>query len=124
MISEESVENLLPPILWACEKHQIPATFFELTTALAFSHFANEKVDTAVLECGLGGLLDATNVVRPALAVITSIGLEHTRILGSTVEEIARQKAGIMKAGVPVLLTEATPVDLLRGCAAEARAVP
>ena len=67
-----------------------------------------------VLECGLGGRLDATNVVTPALSVITSIGLEHTRILGDTIEAIALEKAGIMKAGVPVLVGPNVPHDVLR----------
>jgi dihydrofolate synthase/folylpolyglutamate synthase len=76
-------------------------TFFETTTALAFRHFADEKVDIAVIETGLGGRLDATNVVTPLLSVITTIGLEHTEILGSTIRQIAYEKAGIIKRGVP-----------------------
>mmetsp|Transcript_27809 Transcript_27809/g.34811 ORF Transcript_27809/g.34811 Transcript_27809/m.34811 type:complete len:468 (-) Transcript_27809:135-1538(-) len=116
LISEKAVEDLLPEILWACERHDIPATFFELTTALAFSHFAKEKVDTVVLEAGLGGRMDATNIILPMLSIITSIGLEHTRILGNTIEEIAREKAGIMKPGVPVLLGSQTPTKVLVEC--------
>ena len=78
-------------------------SFFETTTALAFRYFADEAVDVAVVEVGLGGRLDATNVLRPRLAVITSIGLDHTDLLGETLGEIAREKAGIIKPGVPVL---------------------
>lgn len=78
-------------------------TYFELTTAIALMLFAQRKVDIAVLEVGLGGRLDSTNVCQPTLTVITSISLDHTKQLGSTVEEIAAEKAGIIKPGVPVL---------------------
>jgi dihydrofolate synthase/folylpolyglutamate synthase len=78
-------------------------TYFELTTAIALMHFAQRKVDIAVLEVGLGGRLDSTNVCQPAITVITSISLDHTKQLGETVEEIAAEKAGIIKPGVPVL---------------------
>lgn len=82
-ISESQVENYLQEIFDICDKEEIPATFFEITTALAFRVFAKEGVEVVVLETGLGGRLDATNVVkRPALSIITSIGLEHTRISG------------------------------------------
>lgn len=78
-------------------------TYFELTTALALMHFAKRKVDVAVLEVGLGGRLDSTNVCQPTVAVITSISLDHTKQLGTTLPEIAAEKAGIIKPGVPVL---------------------
>jgi len=100
MISEEEVERLLPPLMKRCEE----ATFFELTTALAFHYFAEQQVDIAVVEAGLGGRLDATNVIMPILAVITSIGLDHTELLGPTREDIAREKGGIAKPGVPLVL--------------------
>jgi len=77
-------------------------TYFELTTALALLHFAQRKVDLAVLEVGLGGRLDSTNVCQPAVTVITSISLDHTKQLGTSLEEIAAEKAGIIKPGVPV----------------------
>jgi len=80
------------------------ATFFELVTAMGFLAFAEAKVDIAVIETGLGGRLDATNVLDSVLTVITAIGLDHTNVLGTTVEEIAREKAGIMKPGVPVVI--------------------
>ena len=76
-------------------------SFFEILTAMAFSIFAERSVDAAVLETGLGGRLDATNTVVPAVTVITEIGLEHTRILGKHLEEIANEKAGILKTGIP-----------------------
>ena len=76
-------------------------TFFEATTALGFAWFAKQAVDIAIIETGLGGRLDSTNVVRPIVSVITSIGLEHTDILGDTIEKIAMEKAGIIKKGIP-----------------------
>jgi dihydrofolate synthase/folylpolyglutamate synthase len=79
------------------------ATFFELMTGLALWHFARERVDWVVWETGLGGRLDATNIVRPAVSVITTISLEHTEYLGTRLEEIAREKAGIIKEGTPVV---------------------
>lgn len=82
-------------------------SFFEITTAMAFDYFATEKVDFAVIETGLGGRLDSTNVISPVLSVITNIGLEHCEHLGNTLEEIAFEKAGIIKPGVPVVIGEA-----------------
>ena len=84
-------------------------SFFELTTAMAFKYFADEKVDVAVIEVGLGGRLDSTNIITPILSVITNIALDHTQFLGSTLAEIASEKAGIIKQGVPVVIGEATP---------------
>lgn len=78
-------------------------TFFELTTVMAFLHFRQQAVDAAVIEVGLGGRLDATNVIRPRVAAITNIALEHQEYLGSTPAAIAREKAGIIKTGVPVV---------------------
>lgn len=85
-------------------------TFFELTTALAFEHFADEKVGFAVIETGLGGRLDATNVIDPLASVITSISLEHTAHLGNTIEKIAFEKAGIIKKKKPVFIGAVTQV--------------
>ncbi|RKX36154.1 MAG: bifunctional folylpolyglutamate synthase/dihydrofolate synthase [Verrucomicrobia bacterium] len=79
-------------------------SFFEFMTAMAFLHFAREKVDVGVIEVGLGGRLDASNVVRPDVTAITSIGLDHCDILGDTIEKVSREKAGIIKQGVPVVL--------------------
>ena len=78
-------------------------SFFETTVALAFKHFANNKIDIGVVEVGLGGRLDATNVLKPILSVITNVDLDHTDILGNTLEQIAKEKSGIIKKGVPVI---------------------
>lgn len=78
-------------------------SFFETTVALAFKHFANNKIDIGVVEVGLGGRLDATNVLKPILSVITNVDLDHTDILGNTLEQIAKEKSGIIKKGVPVV---------------------
>ena len=84
-------------------------SFFELTTAMAFRYFADEKVDVAVIEVGLGGRLDCTNIIRPDLCVITNISFDHTQFLGNTLALIANEKAGIIKEGVPVVIGETTP---------------
>ena len=84
-------------------------SFFELTTAMAFSYFAEQQVDVAIIEVGLGGRLDCTNIITPKLSVITNISFDHTQFLGSTLAEIAGEKAGIMKQGVPVVIGETTP---------------
>lgn len=86
-----------------------PATFFEILTALAFVYFAEQAVDIAVIEVGLGGRLDSTNVITPEVAAITAIGLDHTQLLGDTPEKIAREKAGIFKPGVPALTIQQKP---------------
>ncbi len=82
---------------------KFPPTYFELLTCLAFLYFAREKVDLAVLEVGMGGRLDATNVVRPVVSVITTVSLDHQEYLGPTIGRIAAEKAGIIKPGVPVV---------------------
>ena len=84
-------------------------SFFEVTTAMAFKFFAEKKVDIAVIEVGLGGRLDCTNIITPILSVITNIGMDHTQFLGSSLEQIAFEKAGIIKSGVPVVIGETTP---------------
>jgi len=81
-------------------------SFFEMTVGLAFDYFAREQVDIAVIEVGMGGRLDSTNVITPLLSVITNIGLDHTQFLGDTLEKIAGEKAGIIKEGVPVVIGE------------------
>lgn len=85
----------------------IEPTFFELTTAMALQYFAHRKVDIAVIECGLGGRLDSTNILTPELSIITNISEDHTALLGDTPEAIASEKAGIIKAGVPVVIGNA-----------------
>jgi len=87
----------------------INPTFFEVTTALAFAYFAEERVDIGVIEVGMGGKLDSTNVVTPLVSVITNIDLEHQKYLGNTLEEITAEKAGIIKAGVPVITGAVQP---------------
>ena len=94
------------------EKHRsffepLHPSFFELTTAMAFRYFADEKVDVALIEVGLGGRLDCTNIITPDLCVITNISLDHTQFLGNTLAEIAGEKAGIIKPNIPVLIGEA-----------------
>ena len=84
-------------------------SFFELTTAMAFNYFAEQEVDVAVIEVGLGGRLDCTNIITPKLSIITNISFDHTQFLGNTLAEIAGEKAGIMKPGVPVVIGETTP---------------
>ncbi|GAB4039125.1 bifunctional folylpolyglutamate synthase/dihydrofolate synthase [Spirosoma jeollabukense] len=87
----------------------IEPSFFELTVAMAFDFFAQQAVDVAIIEVGLGGRLDSTNVITPMASVITNIGYDHTDILGDTLPQIAREKAGIIKAGVPVIVGETHP---------------
>ena len=98
MIPEEYVCRFLD------EKDRDGLSFFEITTGLAFAWFASENVDAAVIETGLGGRLDSTNIIVPSLSVITSIGLDHCALLGGTRAEIAAEKAGIFKPGVPALV--------------------
>lgn len=81
-------------------------SFFEMSVGMAFDYFSKEQVDIAIIEVGLGGRLDSTNIITPLLSVITNIGLDHTQILGNTLEEIAAEKAGIIKAGAPVVIGE------------------
>lgn len=88
---------------------QLGASFFEITTAMAFKYFADYGVDIAVVEVGLGGRLDSTNIITPLVSLITNISLDHTELLGSTVEQIAMEKGGIIKRGVPVIIGETTP---------------
>ncbi|MGV3508190.1 MAG: bifunctional folylpolyglutamate synthase/dihydrofolate synthase [Sphingobacteriaceae bacterium] len=85
---------------------EIEPSFFEVTVAMAFQYFASEKIDIAVIEVGLGGRLDSTNIITPLLSVITNIGYDHTNILGNTLPEIAYEKAGIIKPDVPVVIGE------------------
>ena len=84
-------------------------SFFELTTAMAFRYFADEKVDVAVIEVGLGGRLDCTNIIHPDLCIITNISFDHVQFLGDTLAKIAGEKAGIIKAGVPVIYDASQP---------------
>lgn len=102
MISEERVSQLVGRIA-VLAGEDVPLTFFEFTTALAFQYFAERQIDVAVLEVGMGGRFDATNMVEPVATAITTISLDHEEYLGHTVEQIAYEKAGIIKSGVPVV---------------------
>ncbi|SEK67768.1 bifunctional folylpolyglutamate synthase/dihydrofolate synthase [Parapedobacter koreensis] len=84
----------------------VEPSFFEVTVAMAFKCFADEQVDIAIVETGLGGRLDSTNIITPLLSIITNIGYDHTQLLGNTLQEIASEKAGIMKPGIPVVIGE------------------
>jgi len=112
--------DLLRPAVEALDrrtvKDQSGPTFFEITTAMALLHFARQNVQAAVLEVGLGGRLDATNICQPAVSVITSISFDHTQQLGNTLEAIAGEKAGIIKPGVPVVsgVVEPEARDVIR----------
>jgi dihydrofolate synthase/folylpolyglutamate synthase len=88
------------------EFEKIQPSFFEMTVGLAFDHFREEKVDIAIIEVGLGGRLDSTNVITPLLSVITNISFDHMQFLGDTLEKIAKEKAGIIKPGIPVVIGE------------------
>lgn len=104
MIPKEQVVRFVESQSKNIEK--IQPSFFEVTVAMAFDHFAAEQVDIAVIEVGLGGRLDSTNVITPLLSVITNIGYDHMNLLGDTLPEIAAEKAGIIKPGVPVIIGE------------------
>ena len=106
-VSQEYVINFV-------EEHRsffepLHPSFFELTTAMAFNYFAEQQVDVAVIEVGLGGRLDCTNIIQPDLCVITNISFDHVQFLGDTLAKIASEKAGIIKPGIPVVIGETTP---------------
>ena len=107
LISEEEVVSFIDRYTPFAER--LGATFFEVTTAMAFDWFARQEVDVAVIETGLGGRLDATNVITPVVAAVTSISLDHTDLLGETIVQIAMEKSGIFKRGVPAVVGERTP---------------
>ncbi|WP_339747268.1 folylpolyglutamate synthase/dihydrofolate synthase family protein [uncultured Rubinisphaera sp.] len=113
-ISEERFVALVCQMAAYVDKTQetypeLTPTFFEITTAMAWLYFLEENVDLAVLEVGLGGRLDSTNLCRPLVTAISSISLDHTRLLGDTVASITREKAGIIKAGIPVVTSSTNP---------------
>jgi dihydrofolate synthase/folylpolyglutamate synthase len=122
-IDRESVIDGVARIRRAAPPEESGLTFFEVTTLLAFLAFAESAVDVAVLEVGLGGRLDATNVVEPSVAAIVSIGLDHQDFLGTTLAEIAHEKAGVMRPGRPVVLGSGMPVDARAALEAEAMRV-
>ena len=106
MISDDEMDDVIreirPKAEWMCQ-HGRSCTYFEVLTAMAFLYFKNKNADYAVIETGLGGRFDATNVIIPEVSIITRISLEHTAVLGDTIEKIAFEKAGIIKDGVPVV---------------------
>mgnify|MGYP000669094236 CR=1 FL=1 len=101
-ISENSVIKFVDQHKIAFEN--ICISFFEFTVAMAFDYFAKEKVDIAIIETGLGGRLDSTNIIKPELSIITNIGIDHTNLLGNTIEKIAAEKAGIIKENTPIII--------------------
>lgn len=103
-ISRKSVQTFVAQIRPVLKK--IKASFFEITVAMAFYHFQLKKVDIAIIETGLGGRLDSTNIIAPVLSVITNISLDHTDMLGKTLQAIAKEKAGIIKKNTPVIIGE------------------
>lgn len=107
MISEQEVVDFVNKNRQMIE--ECNPSFFELSTVMAFDYFARNSVDTAVIEVGLGGRLDSTNIINPDLCVITNISKDHTQFLGNTLKEIAGEKAGIIKPGVPVVIGESDP---------------
>ena len=107
LVSKEYVFDFL--CRHEADMEELDLSFFEITTGLAFKWFADENVDVAVIEAGLGGRLDSTNIIRPDLSIVTSIALDHRALLGDTLEAIAREKAGIFKPGVPALVGEYLP---------------
>lgn len=110
MIPEQQVIDLVKALQPSIE--QINPSFFEVTVAMAFQYFADEAVDIAIIETGLGGRLDSTNVILPELSVITNIGWDHMNLLGNTLPQIASEKAGIIKPGIPVVIGETVPETL------------
>lgn len=109
-ISEEEVIHFFKK--YQSRIDPIEPSFFEITTVLAFDYFANQKVDIAIIETGLGGRLDATNIIHPILSIITNVGLDHQQLLGNTLPKIAMEKAGIIKPDTPVLIGEPNPKTL------------
>jgi dihydrofolate synthase/folylpolyglutamate synthase len=116
-ISEDDVLKGLTTILSTSEDEQEFVSFFEATTLLALEYFERKAVDVAVIEVGLGGAMDSTNVVSPVASVLTSISKDHTSILGDSVESIMREKMGIIKPRVPIVIGPTVPEDMVRACA-------
>ncbi len=109
MIPQSRVIDWTNTFMMNNEQWNIEPSFFELTVIMAFDYFATENVDIAIIETGLGGRLDSTNIISPELGVITNIGLDHTALLGNTLAAIAREKAGIIKCKIPVVIGTTQP---------------
>ena len=101
MISKDSVSEFMNDNLDFFKSNNL--SFFEMTVGLAFDYFSNNKVDIAIIEVGMGGRLDSTNIITPVLSVITNISIDHTKFLGSNISDIAKEKAGIIKKNIPVV---------------------
>lgn len=123
LISKEDVLRHLTSLVQLCASNSLAATEFELSFLLAALHFQAQKCEVVVLEVGCGGRYDATNVVNNALAILTSVALDHTAILGNTVEEIAKVKAGIFREGKPALVGPGVPFEIVKGEATKCGAV-
>ena len=107
MIPKKNVSEFVEKHKSYFEKNQL--SFFEMTVGLAFDYFRKENVDIAIIEVGMGGRLDSTNIITPEVSVITNIGLDHTQFLGDTLEKVAEEKGGIIKKGIPVIIGETLP---------------
>ncbi len=123
MISKEATAELLTRLRDFCKDWTHSPTFFELSTALALGHFARERCDFVILETGMGGRLDATNASTPIVSIITPIAIDHADWLGDSISNIATEKAGIIKPGIPVISAPQPPeaAEVLRAKAAECR---
>lgn len=117
MMTRGELAQNLAHILTVAESNGIPLIFFEATVLLGLVTFSQRKVEWAVIEVGIGGRLDSTNIIQPALSIVTSIGLDHCRILGDTLEQIAKEKAGIIKPGCPVVVGWDVPVKIFEDTA-------
>ncbi len=103
-IEEKNVSGFIEK--YRTKFENIKPSFFEITVAMAFDYFAKQNVDIAIIEVGMGGRLDSTNIIKPILSVITNISIDHTQFLGTTLQEIATEKAGIIKKNIPVVIVE------------------
>src|SRR5690606_24221137 len=109
MISEADFGRLVRSVQPIAGKLKPPATYFDVLTAVAFKYFAEQKVEIAIVETGLGGRLDSTNVLKPEVTAITSVSKDHMAQLGNTLSAIAREKAGIFKPGIPAVTVQQAP---------------
>ncbi|MBT3393216.1 MAG: hypothetical protein HOF38_02535 [Elusimicrobiaceae bacterium] len=120
-ISKQKFEKYLGLISATEKRNNNSLSYFEILTAMAFQIFADEQVDIAIIETGIGGKKDITNIIKPAFCLITSIGLDHNKTLGNTIEKVAMQKAGIIKKGVPVAFgkIESKPLKIIKKVAVD-----
>lgn len=117
MISKDDVVKGTSLIFSLCSENNVELSFFEIVTLLCFWYFAKNNVEIAIIETGLGGRLDATNIITPIVSVITSISFEHTKYLGDTLEDIAKEKAGIIKEKVPLVLGPNANIPIIKDIA-------